>query len=372
MTEFLRVTCSCGCENRVSLDRRGNTIICVACGNELMANEQPVVPERVAVVPPPPEPAPMPAVSPRRSPFEPEDPDSGDGPPRSTSDRLDAIHRRENRARRVFIESGAVRDNFLDDRCSRCGRDLRGDWDRIETAAGVMCYVCSNQAADGIPERLKSAEAGVASRPRRRRPLSEPLPPTWRNPRWERFKRIATVTVTVLMALAVLLVTAGVSFFEWGSPRADADAAPVIIPAALSLNNLSTGAWVLARGWLIVSELLPIFVALYVVRYFSGSLEGRGFLSKLSGVALSCSPILLIQLVMLGFEEGMRGRAGGLIAVVFFSLSMLKLWTILRVFMELFEDDLGEAIAFVLVLWTINLFAMPHLNRILFQSLGLI
>jgi hypothetical protein len=42
--------------------------------------------------------------------------------------------------------------------CARCGRPFRGAWDQFETETGVICYICSNQATEGAPERIKRAE----------------------------------------------------------------------------------------------------------------------------------------------------------------------------------------------------------------------
>jgi hypothetical protein len=42
--------------------------------------------------------------------------------------------------------------------CPRCGNPYRGDWDKRETIEGEMCYICSNQAVDGVPLRLQTEQ----------------------------------------------------------------------------------------------------------------------------------------------------------------------------------------------------------------------
>lgn len=45
--------------------------------------------------------------------------------------------------------------------CARCGREFRGDWDKVDTDAGYMCHICANLAHD-MPTK---------------RPTASPVPP---------------------------------------------------------------------------------------------------------------------------------------------------------------------------------------------------
>ncbi|MFP6596286.1 MAG: hypothetical protein VCC01_02415 [Candidatus Hydrogenedentota bacterium] len=48
--------------------------------------------------------------------------------------------------------------------CPRCGNVYRGEWDKQLIDGETICYICSNQATEGLPERLKQDRA-VAPNP---------------------------------------------------------------------------------------------------------------------------------------------------------------------------------------------------------------
>ena len=173
MSDYLSITCSCGCDNRMPVDCRGKIERCVACGNDLPIPTDAVTrtnssaPKVSMNVPP----ATLQAgfIKPSaRSPFE-EDPTEGLVP--------GLTGRFTNYAPPVHEQ--------IDESCTRCGRNLRDEWDRLETSAGVLCYVCANQVADGVPERLKhiaAAEEAERARPPSERVLDSveySLPPWW-------------------------------------------------------------------------------------------------------------------------------------------------------------------------------------------------
>ena len=43
-------------------------------------------------------------------------------------------------------------------KCPRCGNAFRGDWDKQRHGDEVICYICSNQATDTIPDRILNKE----------------------------------------------------------------------------------------------------------------------------------------------------------------------------------------------------------------------
>ncbi len=38
------------------------------------------------------------------------------------------------------------------DRCARCGRSFRGEWDRCEGPEGTICHICANRAPENPPQ----------------------------------------------------------------------------------------------------------------------------------------------------------------------------------------------------------------------------
>ena len=47
------------------------------------------------------------------------------------------------------------------EKCPRCGNLFRGDWDQQKIGDETICYICSNQATDGMPDRLKEENVVV-------------------------------------------------------------------------------------------------------------------------------------------------------------------------------------------------------------------
>lgn len=60
---------------------------------------------------------------------------------------------------RTFTDAehkNAYRGVEKEELCPRCGNPYRGEWDKKETIQGEMCFICSNQAVDGVPLRLQT------------------------------------------------------------------------------------------------------------------------------------------------------------------------------------------------------------------------
>ncbi len=370
MADSLRVTCSCGCDNRVPGERQAQTIACTICGNPLLAEGRASSDSTPAARPEIWSETPKPAVVYKRSPFE-ADPEQE----LSALDRVEAIRQTENRARRIFIDGLSQRDGLTDETCSRCGTELRGEWDRMETAAGVLCYVCSNQATDGVPERLKaqySADSGVRRRNLQRSGTDLVLPPSWRSSRWRDLQALAFKGAAVMLVCMVFSMAVYYAFFDTGSPAGTiaADSTSAIL-SPNDLRDLSTGMWVIARGWMIVSVVLPVFIALYLVLLLNGSFPNKGFMSNISFVAWECTPVLAIQLAGVLGETILWGRPS-LALVVSFTLGLLHLLALLFIFFEMLDDSFWQCVSFVLFLQVLSRFAVPYLNLLMFRSLGIL
>lgn len=214
MSDTLRITCPCGYENWVPAEKRGQVVPCFICGEDLLI-EEPAADQNSSTAPSaqstestlstpsinkprspfeaddvetavrpkfqhaPPTPAPAkPTASRPRSPFEPDAPPEGEGlrrseekfvadpftrelmpAPKPTPSMIDEMEKHrptERRSRHVFIDSISPHDAPTGETCAQCGRALRGSWDRHETPAGVLCYICTNQATHDVPERVKA------------------------------------------------------------------------------------------------------------------------------------------------------------------------------------------------------------------------
>ena len=99
--------------------------------------------------------------------------------------------------------------------CARCGKKFRGDWDRLKTAEGAICYICSNQGAAGTPERLKPEHVETVAPvipPGQEAPDLEPPPaPTFLGIDTEtpQFKRVILIAGLAVMGLTFVLVMFG-------------------------------------------------------------------------------------------------------------------------------------------------------------------
>jgi hypothetical protein len=60
--------------------------------------------------------------------------------------------------------TAAYQGNTETETCPRCGNVYRGDWDKNLTGGETICFICSNQAVDGLPERWKEKQP-VAQNP---------------------------------------------------------------------------------------------------------------------------------------------------------------------------------------------------------------
>ena len=50
--------------------------------------------------------------------------------------------------------SNAYQDVQNAEACPKCGNPYRGDWDKQNINGEAMCYICSSQATEQIPERI--------------------------------------------------------------------------------------------------------------------------------------------------------------------------------------------------------------------------
>jgi len=266
---------------------------------------------------------------------------------------------------RFRLHEASLYDPSIDVRCSRCGRELRGEWDRLETAAGVLCYVCANQGASGTPERLKSrmeaerqgAESiSRAYQPRAVHSVRRKIP-----------ARIARIAVAI--AAAVFLLTAYTivmfdielpfHFDGWGKP---------IAPSVREINKLPTLPWALFQGWHLVGGTVPVFIGVYVALFMNSSLPRDRFMQNLFYAASYCGPFVVIRVMamMMVWSHGADQVYGALIVVL---AAVAQALTLVYIAFDLLEEGVAHCVYFVFFA-VLAFLGMPYLDGLVFERLS--
>ena len=209
----LEVACACGHRLRVPETAFGMTLPCPACGAGLYVSLSTLARPSGGAAPESPSPRP---------------PSPAEAPP------------------------------VLEERCARCNRSFRGDWDRCPTDDGVVCHICAKQAppgtrSDAAPEPVPTKPAGPAVR-RMMMPeytqvtpyiIDEPKRTRKRDPR--KIKRdaiILGVAFLVTMAIiAFLPVEELASRGEW-KPSGEVSRVWGVVVFAIRLLAMFAGAYI--------------------------------------------------------------------------------------------------------------------------------
>lgn len=328
MSDFLRVTCNCGCENRVPVDRRGGIVSCVACGNELpVADDAPIDADDLSTQTELTASAALtdPAKTRAYGPFE-EDHAGEAG--------FSARFRRHE---------AALYDPSIDERCSRCGRELRGEWDRLESAPGVLCYICANQAADGVPERLKPLMDADdrADKPAPRAYQSRAVFPVRRKLRM-RAARIAVAIGAGLFlfsafTIVIFDIDLPIRFGTWEGPAT---------PGVREINELPTLPWALFQAWHLVGGTVPVFIGVYIALFMNSSLPRDRFMQNLFYAASYCGPFIVIRVMamMMVWSHGADQVSGALIVVL---AAVAQALTLVYIAFDLLEEGAAHCVYFV-------------------------
>ena len=326
MPQQYAVLCACGYTTLVYGSAVGTSVECGNCGAELEVDELsatsdgPVgdpAPLQDDVVQDQPE-SPLkdeaehPVSSPpARSPFEEEDEEAEEGPSsgpftlepspeagdESFAKRMEAERPKEGN-RHVILDTESSLDRKTGEKCGDCGREIRGDWDRFETPEGVICYVCSNQATHGMPQRTQSKkgarelagddyllEAKTA-------PPAPEAAPWYFDPQSDTFKR-----VLLALAFSTIGIALFVSFFGVGTPseeqlsaaRETRETAPEIVLPLWA--NVVIWAW---RGF---AADLGIFITLFLVLDRANYLPRDSFKDNLIYIGMVVLSIAALQVV---------------------------------------------------------------------------
>ncbi len=347
MSSLLHVTCDCGCDNRVPPDRRGKWTSCAACGKELAVPED--APALVTDSDPPATASPTRATKRARSPFE-ED--------QGTTDF----------SARFRNYTAAAYEGASAEHCSRCGRELRGDWDRLESSSGILCYICANQGSAGTPERLKHIvdAPDVPRRPRERIDRADTLRYRQTSAR-RRFKSLALKAIVVAIALLFFGAVYLLENVDIQVPILEGDWSLARSPSVGDVNNLALIPWVLYQAWVLLSTSAGVFVGAFMSLLFTSALTKeqivRNIFSALS-LSMPFAAIKILGLIMLPLFGNDAARAA-LITVI---ISALQAMALVYIVYELLDESPWHGMYFIMF-FVAFAFSTPYLNGFVFQHL---
>jgi len=186
---------------------------------------------------------------------------------------------------RTFTDAehkNAYRGVEKEEKCPRCGNVYRGDWDKRETVAGDMCFICSNQASDGVPLRLqteekkRNAEDGVLTpmaELKKRRAEIEEEKPGWIDTDSPRFKMVIAM-VGVFMILFTIYMVATDDFQTYSERMAERQNGGSVEVTQEEVQSDDLPAWITAIiiGGRIFGAFLSSFLAIYLVLYTTNRL----------------------------------------------------------------------------------------------------
>jgi cytochrome c-type biogenesis protein CcmH/NrfF len=387
MSDDLYITCECGYEIQVSPDALGTTLECINCGLDVEISEeaarrhrtihQPGVgtqrntsrdsldPEEEPSIPLAPFDPTAPVASasafeepeddsdvfgthdpwkpegaPARSPFEDEsetdEPIVSEPQPTAPSPRIFT----------EVTEQGAHREVGEEEKCPRCGNPYRGDWDKQITEDGELCYICSNQATDKIPERLRDGP----------RNIEENIPPPhgvviqseagssfWLlDPQSEGFRRMLWVLAVGTILLAVVLNYTD----DYEPPNVrDAYITEAEAPAVDEAPPPELPGWANAIYWTwqVVAGMGGIFLTLYLALAFRGRLPHetiKGNVVVLGVTTLALSGVGFV----LGAAYWWFGGSPLLILIVMIG-SVFSVFSTIIILMRLLDFNIRDFIA---------------------------
>lgn len=226
--------------------------------------------------------------------------------PQTTAERLANVAT-PDRTKHVFIETNSALDVKTGEQCAECGRAIRGDWDRIKTAEGVICYVCSNQATHGIPDRVidykdKGKELTEADLLIDGSAKSEPveLTPWYRDPESDEFRR-----AVFILAVATVVFTFAVSLTDWGSLTDEQIGVARSDNRQLGEDVASMPGWAhgILTAWSLLSLFLSGLIATYVVLKANKWLPHHHFSLDVIQIGMIMIPLTIMHFALVAAQN---------------------------------------------------------------------
>lgn len=333
MSEDGYITCECGYEIFLPKERAGRTIECLLCGAMIDTSQNIPGPRSVAEFDTsPPKPDRIDTPSETASPFEDDDaeerpsvsyspipqaaaeaPDEPQYNPSAFEDddeeELDtnAPPAPDSSLIRSYEDpehSNAYQDVQNAEACPKCGNPYRGDWDKQNINGEVMCYICSSQATESIPERILNKGA-VAPDPVTAQkdwtgsvnaeiptgPIEETF---WLwDPESDRFKNMVRWLAIGLLSITILAI-----FTTDYSPVPQAPSSPGLVDEAQAEELPTLPRWATLSFWIIVGVMgfLGQFLSIYAVLYMTNRLPNGDFIGDVISIGYAMFWFTLVSI----------------------------------------------------------------------------
>ena len=234
----------------------------------------------------------------------------------------------------------AYQGNTETDTCPQCGNVFRGDWDKQKVAGAIICYICSNQATDAIPERLKQDRSVAPNHDTQSNnwsmsvnteipsgPIEEKF---WLfDPESENFRRMIWV-----LAFGMIALTIFVMIFTDSVP-APSQSSDKYSTTAGSAEEVSLPGWANAVywAWRIFIVFMGQFLSIYVVLSWTDRLPHEKLSGNILTIGYAMFLLTLVTIVYFGLAttvgESMMGRV--LIMMVRVITGFPMIWILISV-----------------------------------------
>lgn len=303
----------------------------------------------------------------RRGPFSLEAaPESAAGT--SFAELVEGVRPKDRAQRNVVIPTDSPHDRPTGETCAECGRAIRGQWDRYETPNGIICYICSNQATDGVPLRMRE------ERPEKREltehdlliDKSQPKPPEphrpwWKDPESDEFKR-------ALFVLALLTLGFALYVFLFGGNEPSQVAAPA---ADSEPREYAPWQLVLMQVWTMISVVVSGFLACYIALSMNKRLPHESVFANVLYIGAVWVPlgVLYFLLAALAMFVGQLPVAGPIFSVL---IPLARLLIIVLVVTKFLDLRFGELLTAGIIYFALRTIVFPAAGVLIFRIMGIV
>jgi hypothetical protein len=199
------------------------------------------------------------------------------------------------------------------EKCPRCGNPFRGDWDKQSINGHEICYICSNQATKGMPERAdtnKFNAAGVDYLEEGQKQIAGlehdikvegthagGVEKFWLfDPESDQFR-----VMLYVLALSTIMITLYAVFFMDSGSSNPGDYSTVAYQAEVSgeaSQPLPVWGKVLLVGWTIIEYFTTFVVTVFLILYLSERMPHDHFGMDIFTTILALSPFFISKILM--------------------------------------------------------------------------